>query len=304
MIFLTCLVVFLEISERKNSILKSWLYENNTTHEFVVATVAMTPDKNPAISLEKMAGFINHIKKAHPNVDLIFFGEAILGWFKSGDEKYHKEIAMPIPSATTDFIAKLAKDNNVYISFGMAYKQDDKVYNSQVLISDNGEIIKIQSKKNVRSEGFNPGQESVAFIDIKGIKFGIVICFDIRSKETLRKVKDNNIDLIFLSNADYIDEWDNNYFGYKHMAKRYNTWIITSNRYGMEDKVRWDGHIEILNPFGDVLASGTMKEQFIVYNIKINKDQSGIKNFIRKAYSKMSIVYLILKNPKTAVSYI
>ena len=67
---------------------------------------------------------------------------------------------------------------------------------------------------------------------------------------------------------------------------------------------KWDGHIEILNPFGDLLASGKMKEQFIVYNIKINKDQSKSKNFIRMVYSKISLGYLVLKNLNIALAYL
>jgi hypothetical protein len=94
------------------------------------------------------------------------------------------------------------------------------------------------------------------------------------------------------------------HFGYKFLAKQFNTWIVTSNRYGKENDIQWDGHIEILNPFGDLLASRKMKEQFIVYNIKISHNQSGIKYSIRKAYSKISLVYLILKNLKTAFLYL
>ncbi|MCK4357563.1 MAG: hypothetical protein KAW92_02235 [Candidatus Cloacimonetes bacterium] len=63
LICLSCLVIFFETSEQKNSFLKSWLYEKNTTNELVVATVAMTPDKKPYITRDKIVGFIDNIKK-------------------------------------------------------------------------------------------------------------------------------------------------------------------------------------------------------------------------------------------------
>ena len=296
-------ILFLEISERKNSFLKSWLYENNASSELVVATVALTPDKNPAISGRKMMELIGNIKETQPNVDLIFFGETILGWYESGNKSYHNEIAESIPGATTDSIAKLAKENNVFISFGMVEQSDDKIYNSQVLVNDKGEIINVQRKKNVRSEGFNPGQESIALVDIRGVRAGIVICYDMRSSETISKAR-NNADVIFLSNADYMDKWDKNHFGYQFLAKQFNAWIVTSNRYGKENNIQWDGHIEILNPFGDLLVSGEMKEQFIVYNIKVNHNQSNIRYFIQKAYSKISLVYLVIKNLRTGLAYL
>jgi len=301
--FFVIAILFLEISERKNSFLKSWLYENNVSNELVVATVALTPDKNPAISGRKMMAFIGNIKETQPNVDLIFFGETILGLYESGNKSYHNEIAESIPGATTDSIAKLAKENNVFISFGMVEQSDDKIYNSQVLVNDKGEIINVQRKKNVRSEGFNPGQESIALVDIRGVRAGIVICYDMRSSETISKAR-NNADVIFLSNADYMDKWDKNHFGYQFLAKQFNAWIVTSNRYGKENNIKWDGHIEILNPFGDLLVSGEMKEQFIIYNIKVNHNQSNIRYFIQKAYSKISLGYLVIKNLRTGLAYL
>ena len=219
LVFLACVIVFLEIGEQKNSIIKSWLYGSQATRKLAIATVAMTPDVNPALSLEKMTGFIGRIKEAHPDVDLIFFGEAILGWFKSGNTKYHQDVAEPIPGPTTRLLARLAKDNGVYLSLGMVENRDGQVFNSQVLISDQGEILLTQRKKNVRSEGFSPGRESIALVDIKGVKMGIVVCYDIQSQETLRKAKKNKADVILLSNADYLEKWDKDYFGFRYMAK-------------------------------------------------------------------------------------
>lgn len=296
-------ILFLEISERKNSFLKAWLYENNASKKLIVATVAITPDKSPVVSRQKMVDFISKIKEEQPNVSVIFFGETILGWYELGNKNYHSEVAESIPGIITDSIAELAKENNIFISFGMVEKTDEKIYNSQVLIDDKGQIINVQRKKNVRAEGFNSGQESIALVDIRGVRAGIVICYDMRSNETIAKARDN-ADVIFLSNADYMDKWDKSHFGYKYLAKQFNTWIVTSNRYGKENDVQWDGQIEILNPFGDLLVSGNMKEQFVIYEIKINHNQSGFRYFNQKIYSKISLVYLVLKNLKTALSYL
>ena len=169
---------------------------------------------------------------------------------------------------------------------------------------DSGEIINVQRKKNLRSKYFSPGQKSVSIVEIKGITTGIVICYDIQWKETLRKARDHNAELIIISNADYTDEWDDKYFAYKYLAKQFNAWIVTANRFGIENGTKWDGHIEILNPIGDLVISGKSKEQFIMYCIKINKGQSISKDFIRKVYSRISLGYLILKNIKIVYHYI
>ncbi len=301
---LLCLIITLEICEREGSFLKAWLYEKDATDELIAATVALTPDKSPGITRTKIVGIIDEIKLSQPDVDLIVFGEVILGCFFSDLPDYHKNIAEIIPDTTSRLISQIAKEKDVYISFGMVEKHNDEIYNSQILIDNSGDIINIQRKKNLRSDYYSSGRESISFADINGVKTGIVICFDIQFPETRKKALEQKTDLIILSLADYIDDWDDKYFGYKYLAKQYNSWIITANRYGSTCGTEWDGHIEILNPFGDIMVSSRYQEKFIVYKLKINKGQSKGKEFIRKVYSKISLGYLIIKNLKIALSYL
>ncbi len=294
----------MEVIERRNSYFKKWLYFNDAKHELKIATVAISPDKEPDVNRYKIVKFVTDIKNTHSNIDLIVFGEVILGWYNVESQTYHKEIAETIPGSTTELISKLAKENNVFITFGMAEGDNGKIYNSQILINNSGEIIDIQRKKNLRSNFFEPEQESISIVDLNGISTGIVICYDIRSKESIKMARDNNVDLIILSNADYIDEWDDKYFGYKYIVKQYNSWIVTSNRFGVENETSWDGHIEIFNPFSDLMISGKLKEQYIVYNLTFNTGHSKNKEIIRKIYSNVSLAYLVIKNLKIALSYL
>jgi len=303
-ICLALLILVLEMGERDNSFLKSWLYENHITHELLVATVAMTPDKDPAITREKITRLIRDMKKSNPEIDLIVFGEVILGWYRAETQEYHEEIAEEIPGMTTSLISRLAKQHDVHISFGMAERSENRIFNTQILINPTGEVKHVQRKKNLKSSFFSPGQEPISFVDIKGIKTGIVICYDMRWPETINSARDNNADLIVLSNADYIDEWDDIHFGYKYLAKQYGAWIVTANRYGNEFGTDWDGHIEILSPFGDLEVSGRSEEQYLVHNLRVNTKRSKGKKLIGELYSKLSAVYLIIKHPKIALSYL
>ena len=108
-----------------------------------IVTVAMTPDLDPQISRERMRKIIEATKRDHPDIRLILFGETILGWFYKNDEtrEYHESIAEAVPGPSTAFIAALAKRHDIYISFGLSERADDKLYNSQVLISPDGNVI-------------------------------------------------------------------------------------------------------------------------------------------------------------------
>lgn len=300
---LSFLILVLEVAERRNSFLKSWLYESNITNELLIATVALTPNKNPDITREKIAGMIWNIKESNLGIELIVFGETILGWYRTKTRDYYEAIAETIPGVTTNLISRLAKEHHVNISFGMVERSGDRIFNTQVLIDHNGEVKQAQRKKNLRSHFFDPGQEPISFVDINGIKTGIVICYDARWPETIKSARDNDADLIILSNADFIDEWDDVHFSYRYLARQYGAWFVTANRYGQEFDTSWDGHIEILSPFGDLENSAKSAEQYLVYNLRMNSARSKGKKLIERLYSKLSTGYLIIKHPTIALSY-
>lgn len=301
---LLLLLFLLELSERPGSLLKSFLYENQAETELVVATVALTPGPTPDSTRNKIREVITSVKREEPKVDLILFGEVVLGCFFSDTEDYHKNIAEPIPGKTTQFLADLAKKNNVTISCGLVERLNDSLYNSQVVIDTTGRIMAVQRKKNLRSDYYSSGMEPITILHFKGVQTGVVICYDIQMPETREKARAAETDLILLSLADHTDDWDDKHFGYRYLAKQYNSWLVTANRYGKSCDVEWDGHIEILNPFGDILVKSRNQENFIVYRLKVAGKHSGAKKFCMKIYSKISLGYLVVKNLRIALAYV
>lgn len=99
-----------------------------------------------------------------------------LGW---GTPKA-TEMAEPIPGKISDALCRIAKENRVYLVSGLTEKADDKVYNTALLISDEGEILSKHRKINVLT-----GVEDVYAIGDRlsvtetGLgKIGIDICAD------------------------------------------------------------------------------------------------------------------------------
>lgn len=86
--------------------LKTILYnEKEATKQLKVATVAMQCDREPAVNRTKAAKTVEAIMQVHPDVELIVFGEMILGWYDPGGmPEYHRHIAEPV--AVTDIIVK------------------------------------------------------------------------------------------------------------------------------------------------------------------------------------------------------
>lgn len=306
-ILIISVVFFLEISEKEGSLFKSFLYnEKEADKRLKVATIAMQCDVDPEANRIKMVETIHDIKDEHSDIELIVFGETILGWYKKPPEtrEYHEEIAETIPGITTQLMSRLSLENEIYISFGMVERDDGKLYNSQVLIDPNGKVIAVQRKKNPKCKSFQPGDRSIMFVDINGVRTGIVICFDIQSTMTAREVFENEPDLIMVSNADWSNEWDTRNFGIGYLARRFNSWLVSSNRFGDEGDIHWDGHIEISNPVGDICCFKKSEEQYAYYDIGFDLDQSQIKKTVRKTYMKISLAYHIVKNLDIAVKYV
>jgi hypothetical protein len=77
--------------------------ESKASRHLKIANVAMQCSLDPRVNRAKIVAMIHAIKQAHPEVELILFGETILDWYsKRGESKeYHRSIAEPIPGKTT-----------------------------------------------------------------------------------------------------------------------------------------------------------------------------------------------------------
>jgi (R)-amidase len=303
LLFFGILILIIGCSDR----FKSFLYNpREASKRLRVATVAMECDVDPENNRKKIVNIVNDIINDYPDVELIVFGEAVLGWFRNQPEtaEYHRRIAETIPGITTQLVSELALKHEIFITFGLVERDNDRIYNSQVLINPQGEIIAVHRKKNLRIESFHPGDTPITFVNIDGIKTGIVICSDIRSDLTTKEIFRNEPALIIFSNADWTNDWDKRNFAAGYFARRFDSWVVSSNRFGDEADVHWDGHIEISNPLGDLCVLAKSKEQYVYYDIGFDSDQSKTRKFMRKLYLKISLACHVLRNIDIAYGYL
>jgi len=244
-----------------------------------VATVAMTPDLDPRISRDRMKTIIEETKRDNPDVRLMLFGETILGWFfKKGEtQAYHESIAEIVPGPSTAFAAELAEAHNVYISFGLSESADGKLYNTQVLVSPEGEILAKHRKFWIRNKIFTPGDRQMTIADVDGAKVAILICADARSLKLTRAIRRTRADIVLASLADYATREKVNQL----MGAFYDAWTIVANRFGEEDTTTWHGLISITDPWARLCAHGMSKEQVLVQQLVIT-NPSGLGRWLRR----------------------
>ncbi len=125
-------------------------------------------------NLENASKYVKEAAKE--NADIIILPECFdLGWLYEDKENIDL-----VPGITTDYLCNLSKDNNIYIVAGVIEKDEDKIYNTAVMISPQDGIILKHRKINVFRVArtiYSKG-DSLRVVDTPWGKMGVSICSD------------------------------------------------------------------------------------------------------------------------------
>ena len=282
-----------------------WLYAEETANKRIkIATTAMKCDRDPVENRKSISRIINQILQEHPDVELVVFGEMILGWYDpSGMSEYHHDISEIIPGKTTELLSDLSRENGIFLSCGISEKSENEYHNAQVLINPQGEIQAIHRKWNLKPAeqqiGYIPGPNPVTITEIKGCKTGMIICADAAHPRTMRELVRSDLDLILYSVADDKDE---KWFMAKANARLYDAWIVSANRFGRENNY-WNGHTVVTDPLGNLREVLVNEEGYLVHTLKFVQDRSRIQKIMRNIIVKTPLLFHVMKNWRILRSY-
>ena len=112
---------------------------------------------------------------------------ALLGWVNP--DAHHR--ACPIPGADSNNLCKLAKAHDIYLCAGLEEKDGGKLYDSAVLIDNEGRILLKHRKINLLAELMTPpyaAGESVDAVETEFGKIGLLICADTHENKILKRM--------------------------------------------------------------------------------------------------------------------
>ncbi len=140
-------------------------------------------------NVQKIIDFIE--KASSGNADIVCFPESCL-WDSNG--------AFDINSQKIKVIQDKCKEKSIYCIFGVHLKQENKVFNSAILVNRKGEIQYIY-KKNHPFPGLDL-KETIAGNENRVIetdfgKIGIIICWDFAFQEDIKKLSRTGAQIIF-----------------------------------------------------------------------------------------------------------
>lgn len=197
--------------------------------------------------------------------------------YRGPDAVFHQE---SIPGISTFPFIDIAEKAKVWILAGSIYEKisgEKKVYNSSVLIGDDGEIkevyrkihlfdVTVAGQKTFESHLFNAGRHPV-LSEAAGVKLGMTICYDLRFPELFRRYSKAGAKMIAVpSSFTHVTgeaHWE---VLLRARAIENQSFILAPNQCGVGNRgIKTYGHSMIVDPWGEVLARASGNRVEIVY---------------------------------------
>ena len=138
------------------------------------------------------------VEAKNKGADIACFPEtALFGWVNPAAH----ERAQPIPGEDTDRLCRLAEKHRIFLSVGLAEKDEDRLYDSVVLIDDTGKILLKHRKINILTKLMTPPYTPGSDIRVAETKFGtigLLICADTFRDELLRRMAELEPDFLLV----------------------------------------------------------------------------------------------------------
>ena len=217
---------------------------------FKIALAQFSPHiGNIDANAQKMIEQALEAKKQH--ADLIIFPELSVIGYPAEDLLLRPALAQRIQKA----FEKLAEVKDIVMVFGFVHQtQEGQRYNSAAVMKD-GQVLGIYNKHNLPNYSvfdekryFNEGHQHLVF-EYLGHKFGVLICEDIWSLNTVKQVAQLNVDSILVLNASpyEVGKPQHRVQTLTELSKQFNVNLIYVNQVGGQDDLIFDGSSFIVN---------------------------------------------------------
>lgn len=242
----------------------------------LVSAVQLNSNQDKQENLQKAVRYIE--EAAQSGSKFIVFPE-YMNYISSKKEAL--EHAEMIPGPTTDLLAKKAKELNVFIHCGSMLERldNEKAYNTSVLINDQGEIIAKYRKMHLfdidvegvvtykESDLIEPGNDVVMAETSIG-NIGLSICYDLRFPELFRKLMLKGSEILVVPAAfnlgTGIHHWETLL---KARAIENQCYLIAPGQIGSYEGNSTFGSSMIIDPWGIVIARASDREGLITAEV-------------------------------------
>jgi predicted amidohydrolase len=231
--------------------------------------------------------------------DLIVLPELATSGYLFGSKKEVKYVSESPESGPTALLFKrLAKENDCSYVVGFSEVENDKFYNSAMLVNPDGKIF-VYRKTHLfyeEKKWFEPGNTGLRVFEAKGgVKVGLMICFDWIFPEAARTLALNGAEII-AHPANLVLPWCQQAMITRSLENR--VFSVTANRTGLEQnndsELYFTGQSQILTTKGEILnRMNEIEEAVYVTEIETekanNKDVTEFNNIFADRRTEMYV---------------
>ncbi len=281
----------------------------------VIGLIQMSCAKDPKQNLHNAIDSIREAAKR--GAQIICLPELFLStYFCQTENPEHFSLAEPIPSPTSDTLAKLAKELEIVLIVPLFEKRTEGIYhNSVVVIDADGSLCGTYRKMHIPDDPcfyekyyFTPGDKGFKSFPTRYGKIGVLICWDQWFPEAARLTALTGAQFLFYPTAIGYQESDrdespNQIAAWETVQKSHaisnGLFVASVNRCGKEDDLTFWGRSFVCNPFGKVLKQASENAaQILITSCSLSEIESTRQNwpFLRDrrtdAYQNLNKLFL------------
>ncbi|WP_312108151.1 carbon-nitrogen hydrolase family protein [Brevibacillus reuszeri] len=246
--------------------------------QVVMAQLGSTDDKQ--VNLQKAEKALREATSIH-GADLVVFPEAYMSYFLVGTPREVKlNDAETIQGPFVSGMCELARQYGVWVIFGMRERtedtEDDRVYNSVVLVDSAGTIVSTYRKTHLydafgakESQNIKPGASLFTPVETPFGKIGLLVCYELRFPEIARYQALHGADMLVVPSG-----WVKGPVKERHWENLVSVRALENTAYVVACNQINDYYIGqslVVDPMGVVLAQGTETEGLIPCRIDLER---------------------------------
>jgi predicted amidohydrolase len=239
-----------------------------------VATVQMRSTRDLVDNLNRTTAFISTAAKRGARV--VVFPECnITGYF---DDAARAATQQQLQDAER-FVALACQQNNVYAIVGMPWRENDKLFNSAIIISPQGQVIERYHKVQLAEEWPDPG-DHLSMYHIDGVPCTTIICHDERYPELVRLPVLSGAQVVFYISHESGIRSENKIGPYRAQiqarAVENGVFVVQANAPANLDTTGSNGHSRIIAPDGNILQEASIfGEDILIEPLDIKQARRG-----------------------------
>ncbi|WP_079201564.1 carbon-nitrogen hydrolase family protein [Pseudomonas sp. CC6-YY-74] len=189
--------------------------------------------------------------------------------------------------------ARLARRYGLHLVLGVAEKAADGIYNSAVLLDDQGTLLGCYRKMQLWADEhgvFTPG-ETPLVVDTRLGRIGLMICYDNEFPEVSRALAQQGAELIISPTANMEPNAKRQQLQITCRALDNQVFVACINRSGQEDHLQFCGHSLVADPDGEVLVQLVDQPDSAILDLDLSRCQESRKaqDYLRDLHPRFKL---------------